>query len=177
MSDDIYSIVEKIDSYGEISPSGKGIRLIAEGSIPEGIKNRRNDIAGAKGVEVYDNGRYLTITGDALYGNAKLIQKLPVNFWSFYQQLGSSSKHTTNSSANNGMTLTDHDQWVIDKLLEDDKHGPEFRRLFVYGDTSSFENDQSRADLKLVGYISYFCGYDEEQIDRIFRSGKLMRSK
>ncbi|MEO9476227.1 MAG: hypothetical protein ABJR05_14590 [Balneola sp.] len=170
-------MINTMDSYGEISPSGKGIRLIATGSIPEGIKNRRNDITGAKGVEVYDSGRYLTITGQALFGDPKPISPLSDDFWSFYQQLGSSSSQQTNAGLPGTVVLTDQDQWVIDKLLSDDQYSPEFRRLYVYGDTSSYQGDRSRADLKLIGFISHYAGYDEQQIDRIFRASKLMRPK
>ncbi|HBX66818.1 MAG TPA: hypothetical protein DEG32_11950, partial [Balneolaceae bacterium] len=131
MSKDIEALIQEIDSYGEISPSGKGIRIIAKGAIAEGIKNRRNDIAGAKGVEVYDNGRYLTITGEALYGEAKPVKDLSDGFWSFYQQLGGSTATTTLSGIKGAVVLTDNDQWVITKLLEDDQHGPEFRRFLV----------------------------------------------
>lgn len=169
--------MDAIDSYGEVSPSGKGIRLITTGAIPEGIKNRRNDIPGAKGIEVYESGRYLTMTGQALFGKPKPVKKLGDDFWSFYQQLGNRTTHSSTTSGQHCVILTDHDQWVIDKLLNDSEHGPEFRRLHLYGDISSFEGDRSRADLKLVGYISYYAGYDEQQIDRIFRSSKLMRPK
>lgn len=128
-------------------------------------------------MEVYDSGRYLTITGQALFGKAKPIQALPDDFWSFYQKLGSARNHSKKFGSQHSVILTGQDEWVIEKLLEDEKHGSDFRRLFVYGDTSNMEGDQSRADLKLVGYISYYAGFDEALIDRIFRAGKLMRPK
>ena len=50
-------VVRKLDSYLEKSPSGTGYHVIARGTVPEGRK-RSN-------VEMYDWGRYFTVTGIA----------------------------------------------------------------------------------------------------------------
>jgi len=53
--------VELISSYTEISPSGTGIRIFAKGTLPfEGRKNGK--------IEAYQQGRYLTVTGDVVPG-------------------------------------------------------------------------------------------------------------
>ena len=57
------SIVERLDTYCEISPSGHGLRLLAYGELPP--KGRH---AGA--FECYSSKRYLTFTGD-VRGNVK----------------------------------------------------------------------------------------------------------
>src|SRR5512136_47259 len=49
------------DNYAEISPSGTGIKIIIRGKLP-GTGRKKGD------VEVYDKGRYFTITGDSLNG-------------------------------------------------------------------------------------------------------------
>lgn len=51
-------IMGDVDGYTEISPSGTGVHIIARGRKPEG-GSRRGD------VEMYDRGRYFTITGSA----------------------------------------------------------------------------------------------------------------
>jgi primase-polymerase (primpol)-like protein len=53
--------VRRLDSYAEVSPSGSGIRFLAEGRLP---------VAGSRhgAVEAYSAGRYLTITGHRLPG-------------------------------------------------------------------------------------------------------------
>ena len=52
-------IIATIQSYTEISPSGKGIRIFAEGKLP-------GKACRAGSVEVYEQGRYLTVTGRAV---------------------------------------------------------------------------------------------------------------
>jgi hypothetical protein len=50
-------IVDRLDSYSEVSPSGRGVHVIVEGELPPG-RNRRDD------VEMYDEARFFTVTGD-----------------------------------------------------------------------------------------------------------------
>jgi len=52
-------IIQKLNSYTEISPSGTGIRIICKASLPPGGRKKGN-------VEVYQDGRYLTITGQKI---------------------------------------------------------------------------------------------------------------
>lgn len=51
-------LVHAFGTYTEISPSGAGVHLLGQGTIGEG-KNR-------KPLEIYDRGRYFTMTGQAL---------------------------------------------------------------------------------------------------------------
>lgn len=66
LSDWAQVIVDKIDSYTEISPSGTGIRIFVRG-IPNIPRNRRGDI------EVYMQERFLTITGTHFKGTPEKI--------------------------------------------------------------------------------------------------------
>lgn len=50
-------IIETVQSYTELSPSGTGIHILCKGVLPEGRKRR-----GA--VEMYSTLRYFTVTGN-----------------------------------------------------------------------------------------------------------------
>jgi putative DNA primase/helicase len=51
-------VIEGLDSYTELSPSGKGVHVIAKGQIPHG---------GRRGaVEMYCQDRFFTVTGHVL---------------------------------------------------------------------------------------------------------------
>jgi primase-polymerase (primpol)-like protein len=63
-------IVEKLNSYAEISPSGRGLHIIVFGVLPPG--NRIVD-----DVEMYDDRRFFTITGNLLPGIAQNIENRP----------------------------------------------------------------------------------------------------
>jgi hypothetical protein len=57
-------IVSELNTYTEYSPSGKGVHLIAKGSIPcdKGIVSRIN----GQRIEIYTKGRYFCMTGNVL---------------------------------------------------------------------------------------------------------------
>lgn len=59
-------IVNEINSYTEVSPSGCGLRILARGTLPPGWRNTHKFLV--PGIEVYDRGRYVTLTGHHLEG-------------------------------------------------------------------------------------------------------------
>ena len=52
-------IVEHFNSYTEISPSGTGLHILIKGKLPKGGRRKG-------GIEMYDSGRYFTMTGNLL---------------------------------------------------------------------------------------------------------------
>ena len=59
-------ILDRVDSYSEISPSQTGIKIICRGEMP--IKGRRVAYQDG-GIETYCTGRYFTITGQSTNGS------------------------------------------------------------------------------------------------------------
>ena len=51
-----FDIIESLNSYTELSPSGKGVHIIIKGRIP-GPRNRKGNI------EIYEKSRFFTMTG------------------------------------------------------------------------------------------------------------------
>ena len=60
-------IVYELDSYAEVSPSGTGVHVLVRAQLPPG-RNRKGSI------EMYDRGRYFTITGWHLEGTHRAVQ-------------------------------------------------------------------------------------------------------
>jgi primase-polymerase (primpol)-like protein len=50
-------IVRELDSYTELSPSGKGLHIVVKGKVPKALKLPR--------IEMYSMERYFTVTGRA----------------------------------------------------------------------------------------------------------------
>lgn len=65
-------IVNALNSYTEWSPSGKGVHVLVEGKLPDG-GNRRGR------VEMYNRGRYFTVTGQRLEGSSPNIEQRDLN--------------------------------------------------------------------------------------------------
>lgn len=53
-------VVAKLGSYTEVSPSGTGLHVFVEGEVPKGGAKTLPD---GHAVEVYDRGRFFTVTG------------------------------------------------------------------------------------------------------------------
>ena len=61
-------IVNLLNTYTEISPSGRGVKLVVEGSKPPHVGCQRKGLGPDKSgqIEVYDHARFFTITGRRL---------------------------------------------------------------------------------------------------------------
>jgi primase-polymerase (primpol)-like protein len=56
---DVIAYIRRLNTYAEISPSGEGVKLILRGELPTGRRANGR-------VEMYDQGRYFTVTGHKL---------------------------------------------------------------------------------------------------------------
>lgn len=54
-------VIETLDSYTEVSPSGTGFHVLVTGALPDG-RNRRGEI------ELYETARFFTVTADHVEG-------------------------------------------------------------------------------------------------------------
>jgi hypothetical protein len=61
-------VIDRLDSFTEVSPSGTGAHILLKGKLPDG-RNRRGDI------EMYDEGRFFTVTGEHVDGTPLEIKR------------------------------------------------------------------------------------------------------
>lgn len=165
------AIVEQMRSYTEVSPSGTGLRIFVMGSLPP-MDRREGDI------EIYESGRFLTVTGLHLPGAPMEIETRQEELDALHQAVFASRQEkrrpaqTQPSSAN----PTRLDDTAIIKQAQTAKNGAKFARLWN-GDSRDYSQDASRADMALCGMLAFWTGPDADRIDRIFRQSGLMRVK
>lgn len=157
LSDFAQKIVDALDSYTELSPSGLGLHIFAKADIP--VNGRKNS---AKGLEVYKASRYLTITGN-VFGELKPIAERDLT--DFYVE------HFEESAEDDELA----DLVLIEKAKQA-KDGPAFSALYA-GEWRGLYKSQSEADLALCNLLAYWTNGNREQMDRIFRMSGLMREK
>jgi hypothetical protein len=58
--------IRRLGGYAEVSPSGSGVKIISKGSLPSSVGKT---IVDGHETEMYDRGRFFTITGWALTGS------------------------------------------------------------------------------------------------------------
>jgi len=70
----VVGVLGVFNSYAEISPSQTGIKQIVKGRKPEGAGCQRRAVLGCKQVEIYDTGRYFTITSQRVPGTPGTVE-------------------------------------------------------------------------------------------------------
>lgn len=176
--------INTLKSYTEYSHSGEGIHIICKGTLPDGARRK----AGV-GVEMYDKGRFFTMTGN-------VILDLPINdrteeikpLWEKYLNSPVEEEPAipegfkglvfgeNRQSRTVDLTPTNlSDNELIDRI-QNSRFGSDFMNLYN-GDMSAYKNDHSAADMALCQILAFWTGCDRTQMDRIFRSSALMRPK
>ena len=164
--------IERLNTYTELSPSGKGIRMIYRGTIPENCRSQMAKI------EVY-NYHAVTLTGD-IYGDPKPINNYqsaldevmrqffpdkmdPYRTWQPSQQPAICPNYEAE----------DDDEVTARKLCGD----PE-RAALWHGDSSIYGGDISRGDAALIRHLAFWSNStDPADLDRLFRKSGRMRPK
>ena len=69
----IHEVLDGVDSYAEVSPSGTGIRLFLRG-VSSAPGHCEAELPGEAHIEKYVTGRYLTVTGHQLVGQPDAVE-------------------------------------------------------------------------------------------------------
>lgn len=78
-------IIAELDTYTEISPSGRGVKLWARGQLPgNGINSQH--------IELYDRGRFFTFTGQHFPGTPQTINDRQEQIQALYHQTRAKGK-------------------------------------------------------------------------------------
>lgn len=162
-------IVDDIPGYWEVSPRGEGIKAIVKATM------RPNSRHKTPSVEMYDQGRYFTVTAHRVPHTVGAIMERQAAFDTLYRatfpEAGANKDRKTGPTP--GATLDDRE--IIERATRA-ANGAKFARLWA-GDTSGHGGDDSVAEMALCGMIAFWTGPNAARIDRIFRQSDLMRAK
>src|SRR5215204_4079334 len=163
-------IIEELDSYTEISPSGTGVHVLVRATLPES-RNRKGRF------ETYDRDRYFTVTGKHLAGTPRTIEGRQEELRAVVSRVFGEESTNGHAKPVAATELVDNglsDSEVIQKALAA-SNGARFSRLWN-GDTSGY-GSHSEADLALCGMLAFWTGGDAARIDTLFRQSGLYRKK
>lgn len=182
----VKDIIELMDTYTEISPSGNGYHLIFTVDITkiptcidaEGkkkldskyyMKNKEKDI------ECYISGltnRFMTYTGDVFLD--KPIEDRTEQVLIFLNKY--MKKPTQDAIASNEKELEEVSQNVLEIIIHS-ANVAKFKKLYNEGNTENYNGDDSSADLALCNILAFYCGNNPELIDYMFSQSQLYREK
>lgn len=165
-------IVTRLESYTEVSPSGRGVHILTKGTLPAGGRHHGR-------VEMYDSLRYFTMTGVHIGGTPTTIEERTIELAGLHAEVFGAPIPTNHRGAAsegkaNGHTNSLSDGEIIERA-KSAKNGEKFTQLWV-GDTVGYPSP-SEADLALCAHLAFWCGTDSARIDRLFRTSQLYRKK
>jgi len=142
--------VKTLGSYTERSPSGNGLHVIVRAKLRGPGHNDQE-----AGREIYDRGRYFTMTGAHVEGTPTSIEARQIEIDAYYTQF--------------------EDNALLKRMFAS-KGGAAIKALWN-GDLSAHGGDASAADLALCNHLAFWANKDAQRIDRLFRQSRLYREK
>lgn len=169
------AIVNEINTYTDVSPSGTGLKLLLHGvKPPQGCRKHIPDAHPDAGIELYDNGRFFTLTGNHFPGTPCSVQWRQDQLTALHTRLFpvvNNDRRVINDTA----PLRLEDEKIIELALAA-TNGEKFKLLFRRGDTSLYKDNESSADQALVNLLVFYT-HDRDQLDRLMRKSALARPK
>ena len=159
----VHEFIDKLRSYAELSPSGKGVHIICKGHLPVGGR-RKGD------VEMYDKARFFTITGDTLYDAG--LRDCTEDIKDLHSKyIGVSQAKAVEAVKRQELSpdLIAEADAIVQSLKSDE--------LFLGNYETLGYKSQSEADLALCNKLAKVCDYDVSMMDYCFRQSGLYREK
>ena len=168
-------IVNTMDAYTEISPSGEGLRILflAPGFRYDTGKYYIKD--SKQGLEIYIAGmtqRYLTVTGNTL--NMRDMQDRTDRLQIILDKYMKRPQTTQTAAPMPGSPADISDRELLDKAMNA-KNGAQFKSLWE-GSIMQYPS-HSEADQALCNLLAFWTGKDAARMDLLFRQSGLMRDK
>jgi len=159
------AIVRALNSHTELSPSGCGVRAFVRGTLPPGRRRHA-------GVELYDSGRYMTVTGRVLrfHDDNQLPERTPELariHTTYLQDPNQASDDRKPVIALHG-TVTTQKALAALYTSRSQSHARAYS-YYASGDPVEYGSDDSRAEYALCLALARL-GCDEQLIDQIVRS-------
>lgn len=152
-------VINQLQSYTELSPSGKGIRIICRGRLPEG---RRRVTYNGILVEAYDRARFISLTGWQLKGAVNSAERRQMAIELVYHRIFGEQQKA--EPARPGRSAQSHS---IEAALGKDHlfcalwNGADYETLGYLS--------QSEADAALMHKLWFWSGGDRERTLELFR--------
>lgn len=175
-------IVQTLDSYTELSPSGTGLHIFIKINEPlSSIGARRKiNFDDISDIEIYDTGRFFTVTGKPYEQTRQITERTEALKGVYTKYFPAQKTKTENKNQsvikNNSTPLTEPQARNLWQKIFNATNGAKYEALFN-GDTSAYSGDDSAADLALCDCLAFWTKGNPAKIDYMFRMSKLFRPK
>jgi hypothetical protein len=170
LHDVVSQIVEDLDSYTEVSPSGTGLKSVVRAKKP-GTRCSTKKTPWGDEFAMFGDGRFFAITGRVLGSGYREIRESQEAVDRAYRAaLGEDQeKSPPPRGGSGGNSLSDEE---LIKHACRSKKGERFRRHHFDGDSSGYES-RSEADMAHLADLCFWTGGDGERMVDLFTSSAL----
>lgn len=168
------SILDRVPGYAEISPSGRGVKLFVRSTVPHGKGRKVSKLGDGSGaVEVYDRGRYFTVTGLVFTATHKTIVDASGHLAALHAELFPAKTEAPRIAP--AIAGRFEDAELVARASRASKGGDGFARLWA-GSIDGYPS-KSEADLALASALAFWTGGEAAAVDRLFRQSGLYSEK
>jgi len=169
-----WEVVRVLNSYTEVSPSGKGLKVWVRATKPGTRCSTRDTPWGGK-IEVYDRGRFFAVTGNVVRQRpVRDAQEAVDGLYERFLGLDQQAVVTPFKRPSSSVSLLDDE--VKEKAKNCRKTGEGFSELYEHGSNVP-RGKRSEADSFVCWCLARASGGDTEQVKRLFRLSDLARGK
>ncbi len=171
-AEEILRLLKASESFTEVSQSGKGLHVFMELAFEfKPIKNKKEPF------EVYTIGRYICTTGNSYHKIPKDIRVIQTEeeLVAILSTIGYpwDKKETSVSVTTTQSNLTNED---ILEIMFKAKNGEALKKLYD-GDTTAYDDDESRADMALLATLAFYSQKNATQMEEIWKTSPLGQRK
>lgn len=186
---ELFERVVKTKSYKEKSPSGTGLHIYVKGKWNGNANKVTLDKTTKLAVEVYDNARFFTVTGNEYDDFTKSFDIYDFNmngtpiiedqelldyiadYLAKYKAATATVKCNTNNVPIERLDITDDDKELLNAALVENSY---FANLWNGGRP---KGNESSDDMSLLYHLAQIYGDDEETIKKLFLASPHTRTK
>ena len=165
-------ILRAFPSYAELSPSGTGLHILCRAALPGGGTKKPR---GAIEVEMYDRGRYFTVTGTRWADSPDTVTDCQAAAAELYAELKGTNGTKPPPAPRRAEPLTLTDQELLERA-RNATNGARFTALFDHGDTTGYAG-ASEADRAMCARLNFWTGNNPDHTERLARQSALCRPK
>ncbi len=169
----VQAILNRVNSYSEISPSGSGLHIYVRGQWPEGARNKIKLDDGIA-IEVYDRNRYFTVTGNRfgesteVTGDQHLLDYLYEEFFKRESDDGNPQIEPLQ------LNMVEIPTCILEQIVKHAEESPVFAGLWSGTDRSG---DESSDDMRLLYRLAPLCDNNPDVMAAAFLASPYVQSK
>lgn len=161
-------IVTELDSYSEVSPSGRGVHIFVFGKLPPGRRKSQH-----LGIEMYETERFMTVTGNHWPSTPKQVYERTAALQALHIRVFNTDARPNEADLPQPALECDQQVW---QTMFASSSGTKLHKLFT-GDIAVSRHDASQAVIDLGNALAYWTKNNAEQMKRMFYQTALKRNK